>query len=278
MVSGAGKSSRDTWLFLSPPRDQFQLRDVTRKPDNGIVMKLLRLLAGWSLAVLVLILRWSCRVRWHADPRPALREAGIPYAYAILHCHQVAAVIGAEHGTAAMVSRSVDGDLLVPSLRVAGVVPVRGSTRRRGKSKGGGTALRALLEHVRGGRPAYLAVDGPRGPRGHVNRGIARLASATGAAIVIAAPIPRHRYTFAKAWDRFQIPLPFTPIDMFFGEPLRMGDDEDVEAFRRRVETALAELENRHDPGEAELGKTAADAQQVRLDREAREHKAGKTS
>lgn len=87
-------------------------------------MKAARFIAAWSVAILSFLLRRSCRVRWHDDPRPSLHEEGCPYVYAILHCHQVAAIIGCEPGTGAMVSRSADGDLLVPSLYIHGIVPI----------------------------------------------------------------------------------------------------------------------------------------------------------
>jgi len=231
-------------------------------------MKALRFIAAWLAAILLLLLRWSCRVRWHDDPRPSLRREGCPYAYAILHCHQVAAVIGREPGTIAMVSRSTDGDLLIPSLRVHGIVPIRGSTRTKEQGKGGAAALQRLIEHVRGGAPAYLAVDGPRGPRNYVNRGIAKLSLATGAAVLIAVPIPRRRWILARAWDRFQIPKPFTRIDMFFGPPLRLRDGEGLGTFRQRIEDAIAALEERHDPEEAAACKVAAAALRTRLARE----------
>jgi lysophospholipid acyltransferase (LPLAT)-like uncharacterized protein len=232
-------------------------------------MKALRFTAAWLIAILLLLLRWSCRVRWHDDPRAALRQAGCPYVYAILHCHQVAAVSGREPGTCAMVSRSADGDLLVPSLRVHGIVPIRGSTRSRGEGKGGAAALHRLIEQVRGGAPAYLAVDGPRGPRNYVNRGIAKLSLVTGAAVLIGVPIPRRRWILTRTWDRFQIPKPFTRIEIFFGSPLRFDHGEDLEKFRQRIENAIATLEEQHDPAEASAGKVAAAALRTRAASEA---------
>lgn len=223
-------------------------------------MRIARSLAAWALAALMFLVRWSCRVRHHGDPRPALRKAGSPYAYAILHCHQLAAVVACERGTGAMVSRSADADLLVPSLRIHGIVPVRGSSRQKGTSKGGAAALDLLIEHVRRGSPAYLAVDGPRGPRNHVNLGIAKLSQATGAAVLIACPVVRSRWILTRAWDRFQIPRPFAHIEVFWGPPLRLDGGEDLDAFRRRIEDALTALEVRHDPEEAAAGKIAADA------------------
>ena len=214
-------------------------------------LKVLRFIAALLAAILLLLLRWSCRIRWHDDPRLHLRQKGCLYAYAILHCHQVAAIMGAEPGTSAMVSRSTDGDLLLPSLRFNGIVPIRGSTRTKEQDKGGAAALDLLIEHVRAGAPAYLAVDGPRGPRNYVNRGIAKLSLATAAVVLIAVPIPRRRWVLTRAWDRFQIPKPFTRIDIYFGPPLRLHQGENLGAFCQRIEEAIATLEWQHDPGEA---------------------------
>lgn len=228
---------------------------------------ILRFVAGWLIALAVILLRWTCRFRLHDDPRPGLRQEKTPYAYAILHGHQLGAVLVAEAGTAAMVSRSVDGDILVPSLRVRGVKAVRGSSRLSGKDKGGGQALALLIDHVRGGAPAYFAVDGPRGPRGEVGLGIAILARATGAAVILAIPVPRRRWILTRAWDRFQIPKPFTRIDVYFMAPMWCGPNEDAEVFRARVQESLRALEYQHDAREADLGVEAAARQRAKLSR-----------
>ena len=217
-----------------------------------------RFLVGWILALFVLLLRMTCRIHLHDDPRPALRLSKKPYAYAILHGHQLCAVLAAEEGTAAMVSRSADGDFLIPSLKVRHVIAVRGSTRHQGQDKGGSDALEKLIAHVRKGKPAYLAVDGPRGPRGTVNRGIAKLAASTNAEVIIAAPVSKQRYILTRAWDRFQIPKPFTRIDVFFAEPLHLNLNENIDDFCLRIEKRLARLEHEHDPVEAGLGIEAA--------------------
>ena len=87
--------------------------------------------SGWFIAMAVLILRACCRIRLHNDPRPGLRASSRAYIYSVLHSHQIATVIQGETGTGAMVSRSDDGELLIPCLRVRGIVPIRGSIARR---------------------------------------------------------------------------------------------------------------------------------------------------
>lgn len=192
-------------------------------------------------------------MRAHNDPREALRKAGQPYIYAVLHAHQVSAIMDAEPGTGAMVSRSADGQIIVPILRIRRCIPVRGSSRKRGQDKGGRAALEALVEHVSSGRPGYLAVDGPRRPRGRVHKGVSLLARRTGAVVVTIVPIASRRWTLSRAWDRLQIPKPFCTINGYFGEPLSIREGESLEAFARRIEHTLADLEQQHDPDEAAL-------------------------
>lgn len=209
---------------------------------------------AWSIALAVLVLRLTCRIRLHRDPREQLRREGKPYIYAVMHAHQVSAILDAERGTGAMVSRSLDGQLIVPALKIRGAIPIRGSGGRgQRKGRGGLAALEALVDHVNGGRPAYLAVDGPRGPRGRVQRGIAALARRSDAAIICLAPIPSRRWVLRRAWDRFQIPQPLARIDGYFAEPIYVDPAETDQQLRTRVETALHELEKRHDPTEAEF-------------------------
>jgi lysophospholipid acyltransferase (LPLAT)-like uncharacterized protein len=207
---------------------------------------------GWLIAIAILILRACCRIRLHNDPRPGLHARSQSYVYSVLHAHQIATVIHGEPGTGAMVSRSADGELLIPSLRVRRIVPIRGSNRRKNGSKGGLAAIDALVEHIAGGAPGYLAVDGPRGPRNRVHKGIALLSQRTGAAVVNLVAVPTRRWIFTRAWDRFQIPKPFATINGYFGEPLFPREGESVEQYRKRIETALNELEQKHDPSEAE--------------------------
>ena len=141
--------------------------------------------------------------------------------------------------------------MLIPSLRVRGVVPVRGSSRQAGLDKGGGDALTALVRHARSGAPVYLAVDGPRGPRNYVRRGIAQLAIEADAAVLVAIALPNRRRILTRSWDRFQIPLPFARIAVVFAHPTLPSDADDAEGPRAVIMSRLVALEARHDPAEA---------------------------
>jgi hypothetical protein len=215
-------------------------------------MRWLRFLAGWVLALLLLLLRLPCRYRVQDDPRPALRAQSKAYIYALLHAHQVNALFANDDPRmSAMVSRSADGDLLVPTLRVRRVIPVRGSSRKAGRDKGGREALRGLRELLARGVPALLAVDGPRGPRNFVHRGVADLAFETGVPVLPVTPIASRRWILGRTWDRFQIPKPGCTITLHFAAPLWATDFPSAETLAAKIGEALRELEQRHDPVEA---------------------------
>ena len=215
------------------------------------MLKISPRLIAWPIAAYVLLLRHTCRLRVHEDPRSELRRRGERIAYSVLHAHQITAAINTDPGTAAMVSQSGDGELMVRALRLLGVTPVRGSSRKNGRDRGGVAALDALVEHVSTGSPAIIAVDGPHGPRGRVRKGIAALAQRSDATVVNVVLIPRWRLRITLSWDRFQVPLPFTRIDAYFAEPIRCQLNEGIESLRRRIEDSLYTLELAHDPSEA---------------------------
>src|SRR4029077_2787872 len=106
-------------------------------------------------------------------------------------------------------------------------------------------------EHVRTGSPAYLAVDGARGPRNRVHKGIAVLSQQTGAVVLNVVAVPTRRWIFKRSWDRFQIPKPFCRIDIFVAPPIWPQQGESIEEYRRRIEQSLCQLETLRDPVES---------------------------
>ncbi len=210
---------------------------------------------SWLIGLAVVAVRATCQFRVHYDPRERLAAQGIPHVFAQLHAHQVAAGMAADPGTCAMVSRSDDGEMIVPTLRLLGHIPIRGSAGDNAR-KGGVRALQSLIEHVHQGHPAILAVDGPRGPRGTVHKGIGMLAKKSNAAVLAVIVIPERRWILSKTWDRLQIPKPFTKIDAYLSEPIHFGKDETLDAFASRVEVMLYEMEMQYDPDEARYTET----------------------
>ena len=200
---------------------------------------------------LVRTLRLTCPRLARNDLREELRASGKTYIYAGLHAQQIATMMFADPGTGAMISRSKDGDLVAKTLEKLGVVPVRGSGGA--SRKGGAAALKALVNHVESGRPAFLAVDGPKGPRGVVHPGAAMLAIKTGQPVVPLALIPRRRIVLEKTWDRTQIPLPFFAIDGHFGDPIYPRPGESVADLTARIQEQLLAMQRQHDAKEAAI-------------------------
>jgi lysophospholipid acyltransferase (LPLAT)-like uncharacterized protein len=204
---------------------------------------------GWILAGFLMLLRWLTKGSFVNDPRPLLRAQKKPYVMAALHAHQVAAVAhNDETNLVAMVSRSTDGDLLVPSLKLRGIRAVRGSSSKKGKDKGG---LRALIEMgrlIQAGHGAIITVDGPRGPRGTCQPGVVILAQRIDALILPVVSLSSRYWVLSKTWDKMQIPKPFATIRIIYGPPIDPRDFPDKDALKTEVERALARLEAEHDP------------------------------
>lgn len=204
---------------------------------------------SWLVGLIALLLRATCRLQFHDDPRPRLRRNGQNHLVAILHAHQAAAAVVAEPETAVVVSRSEDGEIIIPTVRLTGCVAVRGSGGKI--RKGGSRAIKQMIEHVRSGRPAAFTVDGPLGPRGCVHRGVALLSQKTGTPVVPLLLIPSRRVIIRGTWDRLQIPLPFSKVHVFGNDVLHPDPQESLTAFARRIEDALSQLDRRYDPQEA---------------------------
>jgi lysophospholipid acyltransferase (LPLAT)-like uncharacterized protein len=238
---------------MSTPTTENAPRRGRRPWHKAAIRNSLAAIGPIVIAFGMVILRWTCRIRMHNDPRAALKAAGIPYVYSVLHAQQLGAATCGDRGTAAMVSQSQDGALVALGLKIVGITPIRGSSQSRGRDHGGLAALNNLIDHVRGGRPAYLAVDGPRGPRNRVHKGIAVLSRQANAAVINVVVVASRRWIIKGSWDRLQIPYPFCRIDIYFGEPIHPQAGESAESYRRRIEAALNEQEQLHDPSEAAL-------------------------
>ncbi|EMI53940.1 lipoprotein [Rhodopirellula sallentina SM41] len=204
------------------------------------------------------LIRRTVRIRVVNDRRDQIRyHSDRQFIYAILHAHQVAATALSDPNTGALVSRSRDGDLIAPLLESCGCVPIRGSSGRG--SKGGASALAQLIRHCQQGHPAVIAVDGPKGPRGKVQKGVAMLSQKANIPILPVVLVARRRWLFAKAWDRMQLPIPFSRLDCRFGDPIQVHEHDDLAAIASQIETSLEQLERVEDPTEAAIARQRQD-------------------
>ena len=202
-----------------------------------MIRDLPRVLLGWSLGLLARLWLATHRlagVRLVLDP--ALHAvAGRPWVLAFWHGTQWPLLAWRRRGpTVVLVSLSRDGVMQARALAAQGLQVVRGSS-----SRGGVRGLAALVRVMkRGAADAAFAVDGPRGPRGRVKGGAVLAARATGAVLVPATGRVRRGVVFRRAWDRFVLALPFTPVEVVLGAPIEPANDD----AELRVERALLAL------------------------------------
>lgn len=131
-----------------------------------------------------------------------------------------------------IVSQSKDGSLATALLRRLGLHVSQGSSSRGGVRALMG-ACRMMKKH---GHNCVVTVDGPRGPRHKVKDGIFYLAQKSGSPIVPARVFCSRPKVFDRAWDNFELPLPFSTCRVAFGEPYAVPTEkltEDVLSVER---------------------------------------------
>lgn len=164
------------------------------------------------------------------------------YVFAILHSQQCGlySILNREN-MYAMISRSTDGDLIALSGGRVGINSVRGSSKR-----GGASAALELIDKVKNGCSAAIAIDGPRGPVGVVKMGVVQVAKSGSAAIVPMAWQTRSKCVLnLPTWDKLLLPLLFVKSVALYGDPIDVpGDcsDEQMEQIRLKVENEIKRL------------------------------------
>ena len=91
-----------------------------------------------------------------------------------------------------------------------------------------------------------LAVDGPRGPYHRVKRGVFKLASELGYAIVPASVVSRQKRVLAHRWDRMELPRFFADVYLMLGEPLEVPSGlapDELRVWASRLRERLEDLE-----------------------------------
>ena len=146
-----------------------------------------------------------------------------------------------------MISQSRDGELISAVANRSGWTTVRGSS-----SKGGVEALRELIDHLAEHRLAGHIIDGPRGPFGVVKPGAIRLAHAT-ESVIVPFYTRADRAWYARSWDRFFLPKPFSKVVLRFGEKVELRQTETSEAFEEQRKALEDVMLNDNEKLKAEL-------------------------
>jgi lysophospholipid acyltransferase (LPLAT)-like uncharacterized protein len=145
-----------------------------------------------------------------------------------------------------MVSKSDLGEVMAFIVRRMGFVPVRG-----GSSMAGGDALADVINYIRSHKKILfgITVDGSRGPKYKVKKGVIVVAKESGVPIYPVKTCAK-RKLFLPTWDSTLIPLPFNEFAYFIGDPVHVPPDASldvIEAKRQELENALMRLTKRAD-------------------------------
>ena len=141
--------------------------------------------------------------------------------------------------TYALISPSRDGQYVADLTKKFGVRSVRGSSNKRGA-----IALNEAMDILNHGYNLSITPDGPRGPKYKMSRGAIILASKTGYPI-LPLSINASRYWELKSWDNFQIPKPFSKLELVVGESIKIPpkiSEKEIEKWQQFVESKLMEI------------------------------------
>jgi lysophospholipid acyltransferase (LPLAT)-like uncharacterized protein len=140
-----------------------------------------------------------------------------------------------------LISQHGDGRIIALATRLLGIHSVAGSS-----SRGGLKALLELMRHGRAGSDMGFTPDGPRGPRCEAKEGIVVAAAKTGCVVVPCSYSANRRWTL-RSWDGMIIPKPFSRGVFVAGEPIAVGEGDDLEESRLKIQNALNEVTKRAD-------------------------------
>ncbi len=137
----------------------------------------------------------------------------------------------------AIVSTSKDGEIMANLIRLIGAKTSRGSSTR-----GGVSALRGIIRLAKLGYRPSVAVDGPKGPYHKVKPGVFEISKLIGGRIYPLTVAVSKAYVFERAWNKTYLPLPFSRIQIVWGEPLpalRRDEDSHSVLLADELEKAL---------------------------------------
>ncbi len=141
-----------------------------------------------------------------------------------------------KYNPAIMISRSRDGELISRIANRVGWQTARGSS-----SKGGRSAMSAMISHLKTHKLAAHILDGPQGPIGKAKPGAIKMAHKSGA-VIVPFYVTASKAWFFKSWDQFMLPKPFSRVNLFYGESIRFepcNSSEELEKQRQQLENTM---------------------------------------
>ena len=139
--------------------------------------------------------------------------------------------------SAALVSKSKDGEILSNLLSKWDYKVIRGSS-----SKGGKEALAELINYGKKNYSIVITPDGPRGPANEIKNGALIAANDCKIPIIPIRIEYKSKKILLKSWDKFQIPYPFSKCTVTFGNEYFYNqylDETDLKEFKNKLKSEL---------------------------------------
>jgi lysophospholipid acyltransferase (LPLAT)-like uncharacterized protein len=179
--------------------------------------------------------------RWHiqgGDIPASFWNEGRPFILAFWHGRLLMTPCVWRKGVAIrmLISQHSDGQFISSTIRHFGIDTITGSS-----SRGGSSAMRAIIKALQTGTCVGFTPDGPRGPRMRASAGVVQAARLAGAPILPCAFAVRRRRALSS-WDRFILAFPFTRGVFIWDTPITVGRDasgNEIEAARQHLEDRL---------------------------------------
>lgn len=166
-------------------------------------------------------------------------QSNKPYLFAFWHGKQFLLMLTFnQHQTpkAVLVSPSKDGDILSTWAKKMGYSVVRGSSRRDNTA-----GLLGMIRLLKKNYSMGFGIDGPLGPIYKVKPGMTHLAQKLGIEIVPIGIAFDRKWVFHKAWDKFELPKPFSRAVCFLGDPIFVSESEDLTQTNLNLEQKIHE-------------------------------------
>jgi len=176
-----------------------------------------------------------------------IRNTGEPGIGAFWHrCIFPAVWIWRNRGIVVLNTVHFDGQRHRRVVERLGFGTVQGSSTR-----GGISGITEMAKCIEEGRHVAFTIDGPRGPRFVAKPGPVILARRTGRQVSVFHIGLKWAITFKKAWDLFQLPIPFTRAVMFIAPPICVPSDAGSEQMKQKQDEMQAALERVRDLAES---------------------------
>lgn len=175
----------------------------------------------------------TLRFKWSGSPLPD------KCIVAFWHSKMIAGWYVSKKDVVALVSPSKDGDYLTSVLEKWRYTVVRGSSSKKGME-----ALEEAMVMIGSGNSKRIVItpDGPRGPKEEFKRGAFIAAKELGLPLLFLHINYRSSYKLSKSWDTFEIPLPFSVVDVYAEELDTSVFPDDRDGQRIYLEQLSAKL------------------------------------